>query len=123
MRRNNTGLWGYLKGLFIIFGIPMISYVVAIINPTIPGEDSEKLHLGAWFVVIPYWVALFYAHKYKQQHDQRTRQLGTLVDEHFTDAEKAGIRKDLQEGSLGYLHFLDENPKLAEEIELRKIEK
>lgn len=63
--------WEYVKGLFLIFGIPAVVYTVAKTDPFIfLSEDKEFDKISFLLVSAPYWVALFYAHKYKQQYDR-----------------------------------------------------
>lgn len=119
-------MWENIKVIFIILGIPFISFwgvhwIDVALWDSVSGLNYEEgFPLGFLFVVVPYWVVLFYAHKYKQQHDRRARQLGILTDEHFTKEEKEEIRRELQSGTLEKRHFLEEYPELAEEIELRE---
>lgn len=119
-RVRSVGIWEYIKGIFIILGIPIISFLMAPWDPLVSWSDVEGPPLGAWFVAIPYWVVLFYAHKYKWQYGRRARQLGILIDEHFTKEEKEEIRGELQSGTSEKRHFLEEYPELAKEIELRE---
>lgn len=111
--------WEYVKGLFLIFGIPIISFIMAQVDPFSYWDNGEEeMGLGLWFVAVPYWVVLFFAHKYKSQHDRRAHQLGILIFKHFTKEEKEKVREEFQGNSLEKIHFLEENPELAEEIKL-----
>jgi hypothetical protein len=58
-------IWEYTKGLLLIFGVPILGYLFAMWDPfLVRDEIGDPVRLGLYGILVPYWVVLFFAHKY-----------------------------------------------------------
>ncbi len=90
-------IWEYIKGVFWIFGVPILLYLLIIWDPVLgKNEDGEPNRLGYWFVVIPYLIALFFIHKYRSEKNEFKWYLKRLLDEKTTLEEQREIKEELR---------------------------
>ena len=58
----------YVGFVILIFGVPIAVTLFVDWNPVLGYDNDGYPAQMGWFVVaIPYWTALFYAHKYKTE--------------------------------------------------------
>lgn len=93
--------WGYIKGIFILFGVPAIMYGVVVWNPVLHCWDGE-FYIAIWVIVIPYWVALFYVHKHWSNSEDFKDFIKILLGENVSKEEKERIKKELEKRGIGY---------------------
>ncbi len=88
----------YIGFVFYIFGVPIILYFFAKWDPFISYDEyGDPIKLGAWPIIIVYWVLIYLVHKYNNERKsfKHTLEWVLEVDRKLSQKERASIRKEI----------------------------
>ena len=87
----------YLGFIFLIFGVPVILYLVIKWDPIIGKYgDGEPLTLGYVIIFIFYWITLFLIYKYRSELKMRRKQIKRLINGSMSETEKSLLEKEIE---------------------------
>jgi len=88
----------YLGFCIYIFGVPMLLYFFAKWDPFIGLDDTgDPILLGAWPIILVYWILIFLVHKYNDERKRYKYALEKilLLDHSLSAEEKTEIHRDV----------------------------
>lgn len=98
MNEKITSSFKYIGFCLYIFGVPIFLYLFAKWDPFVGlDEYGDPILLGAWPIVIVYWILIFLVHKYKTNQDRYKYALERILklDRSLSSEEKTEIYTDV----------------------------
>ena len=88
----------YLGFCVYVFGVPIFLYFFAKWDPFVGFDNvGDPILLGAWPIILVYWVLIFLVHKYNDERKRYKYALEKilLLDHPLSVKEKAEIHRDV----------------------------